>query len=88
VATFPGDYAVPGLMWPGFILPAQPVTGYVTGGWLFTGNYPLIYPQYIDATTQVTLVVQPGGSYYITPVGGDPGVADPPGDGRWTAASL
>ena len=26
MATYPGDYAVPGLIWPGFLLPGEPVT--------------------------------------------------------------
>ena len=27
MATYPGDYAVPGLIWPGFMQPGIPVTG-------------------------------------------------------------
>jgi hypothetical protein len=86
VAAYPGDYAVPGLLWPGFALPGQPAAGLTGGEWTFTGNYPCIYPQYLDSSTELTLVAQPGGAYYITPVGGDPGVADPPGDGRWISS--
>lgn len=82
-SPYPGDYAVPGLIWPGFMLPGQPVAGFVQGEWLFTGLYTCIYPQHIDATTEFTLTAQPGGSYDINPVGGDPGVTEPPGDGRW-----
>jgi hypothetical protein len=88
VPAYPGNYAVPGLMWPGFALPAQPVTGFVEGVWLFTGNYTCTYPQHIDATTEVTLVAQPGVGYDINPVGGDPGVSEPPGDGRWVLNPL
>ena len=81
--------AVPGLLRPGFALPGEP---YITSSapvtqWKYTGNYPVEYPQYLDAVAMTTLTVQPGGTYKITPVGGDPGIPAIPGDGRWTAAS-
>ena len=91
MVSYPGNYAVPGLIWPGFTLPGQPAAGGSAPPpppttWQFTGNYPLFYPQFLDAATERMLTVQPGGTYDIMPVGGDPGVTDPPGDGRWIPA--
>lgn len=85
---FPGDYAVPGLIWPGFMLPGEPVTGAAAASWLFTGNYTCIYPQHINSSTEFTLVAQPGGAYDINPAAGNPGVSEPPGDGRWIRSPL
>ena len=83
--------SVPGLMVPGFAQPGEPVTVSpapppVVTQWKYTGGYPVEYPQYLDATAMTTLSVQPGSTYVITPVGGDPGIGSIPGDGRWIPA--
>ena len=83
---YPGDYAVPGLMWPGFALPGEPLAGF-QGEWLFTGLYTCSYPQHVDALTEQMLTAQPGGAYFIRTIG-DPGVTEPPGDGRWIRSPL
>ena len=87
--TYPGPYAVPGLMWPGFGWPAEPVAEWAAPGlpWRYTEVYTLIYVQYLDLAAQQTLVAQPGGTYYMNVVG-DPGLqAAPPADNRWTQST-
>ena len=81
--------AAPGAMWPGSIWPGEPLSGAApppSDMWRFTEGYTCIYQDYLDAVTMKTLVAQPGGTYQITPVGGDPGIPAIPGDGRWTSA--
>ena len=49
--SYPGPYAVPGVMSPGLGWPAEPVTGYAPAppsAWRYTEVYALIYPQYLD----------------------------------------
>lgn len=84
----PGNSAVPGYMWPGYVNPGQPVLGDTQqfNGYLFTAGETLIYPQYLDGLTMKTLVAVPGNAYIIIPVGGNPGLALPPDDdGTWIA---
>jgi hypothetical protein len=51
----------------------------------FTGQNTLGYPDFRDTATGKMLVAEPGGSYGIAAIDGG-GV--PPGDGRWTEASV
>ena len=53
----------------------------------YTGHFPAIYPDYVDAATGKTLTVQPGQSYTVTVAPGrNAGLAALPGDGRWGAS--
>jgi hypothetical protein len=82
VSTF---YAVPGSMQPGSIWPGDTLTGGGGGQFaVFTGIETLTYSQYMDVSTQKTLVARPGGGVYdITAASGYPGVGPFPDDGRW-----
>ena len=85
MATYPGNYAVPGAMWPGAAWPGDSIPASVSGLALFTGSQEYIYPQYADESVQLTLVALPWNSYDVQAVGGDPGLPVLPGDGRWYA---
>ena len=87
MATYPGNYAVPGAFWPGAAWPGNSVNAAsVTGLALFTGSEPLIYPQYEDLTILETLVALPWNTYDVQVFGGNnPGLPALPGDGRWYA---
>jgi hypothetical protein len=67
--------------------------------YVYAGDEPQTYPQYLNAETGTTLVAEPGESYDITQVegltvpgdndeDGNPTVVEPklamPPDGRWT----
>jgi hypothetical protein len=82
MTTYPGNYAVPGTMWPGAIWPGDSITA-STAVTVFLGTETYIYLQYLDVVTGHTLVASPGGSYQIQVASGNPGVMLPPGDGRW-----
>lgn len=82
---YPGNYAVPGAMWPGSVWPAEPMPH----GDLRTaygGTETLTYICYIDVQAQHTLLASPGGTYDIAPAGQgfDYGLPSVPGDGLWT----
>lgn len=88
MASSSRNAAFPGFAWPGFAQPGEPQTGGAPagGGYKYTGFYPVIYPDYLDGQLMTTLSVQPGDTYSIVPVGGDPGISLIPGDGRWIPA--
>ena len=49
----------------------------------YTGYQTLGYPSFVDTSTDVMLVAEPGGTYGIRAV--EEGLAVPPSDGRWEA---
>jgi hypothetical protein len=84
VITYPGDYAVPGSMQPGAIVPGMPLSasGTVTSMYVYTGSAELIFPDFLGSTDGVqwgTLAAVPGGTYFILPVDARPGYPAVPG---------
>lgn len=50
----------------------------------YTGYQTLGYPSFVDTSTDVMLIAEPGGTYGMRAV--EPDLFPvPPGDGRWTA---
>jgi hypothetical protein len=80
-ATLPGNFAVPGIAWPGAAQPGRrlPV---VLRLYQFNGPVQLVYPDYIDDLARHTLVASPGMVYDILPPA--TGLPAAPSDGRWT----
>ena len=80
--TYPGDYAVPGSMQPGTIVPGTPLTGSGTPMYVYTGSTELIFPDFLGSTDGVhwtTLTAVPGRAYLILPVDQRAGYPAAPG---------
>jgi hypothetical protein len=84
VASYPGDFAVPGNAWPGTIMLGQPLDVSLAL-YKFNGPVTLVYPDYIDAQAGHTLVASPGGIYDILIPGPGLGAPAVPNDGLWAA---
>lgn len=80
MATWVYRSSVPGMAVPGMAVPGLDGT---SGIYQFTGPYPLFYLDYLDAITQETLSVVPGGSYTMLAVNSRAGLTVPPPDNRW-----
>jgi len=78
--------AVPGMSVPGMAVPALDGGPSTSGGFEYIGPYPLFYLDYLDAFTQETLSVVPGGSYSMMAVNSRAGLTVPPPDHRWLGA--
>ena len=59
-------------------------TGYLGPGFfLYQGQFPVYYLDYIDSTTNRTLSAVPGNAYAMYAVSSRAGLTVPPPDGRW-----
>ena len=86
MTAYPGNYAVPGNMWPGSIWPAEPLAVSLAT-FQYGGTEQLTYINYIDVQAQHTLLATPGGTYAMEPagLGYNYGLTSVPNDGLWTA---
>ena len=85
MAAYPGNYAVPGAMWPGSVWPGEPLATAVSL-FAYEGTEQLTYIAYIDVTAGHTLLATPGGIYAMQPagLGFDYGWPSVPDDGLWS----
>ena len=77
--------SVPGIFIPGGALPGEVASGGFTSGiWLFGGDVPLWYQDYLNQGTEGTLLAFPGGTYRIMIGNSDrAGLVIPPAVGYW-----
>ena len=82
-SSLPNFNAAPGWMLPGMIFPGEPVNLGVR--YIYTGNYPVYYLDYLDGDMRHTLHAIPGGNYRMLVANTRRGLTIPPPDGNWLA---